>query len=64
MTPRFKPFIVLLADKKNLNLLFKLSYLHTYFALILDYLNPVLNNPAQVVSVIYLPALPESPVFE
>ena len=49
MTPGFKPFTVLLVDKKNLNLLFKLLYLHTYFALILGYLNPVLNNPDQVV---------------
>ena len=36
----------LLTKRIKLNLLFKLSYLNSYFALTLGYLNPALNNPA------------------
>ena len=40
-----------IVDKKNyckLNLLFKLSYLNSNFKLTLGYLNPALNNSAQM----------------
>ena len=36
-----------MTKKTKLNLLFKLSYLNSNFALTLGYLNPALNNPAQ-----------------
>ena len=40
-----------LVDKKNkLNLLLRLSYLNSNFALTLCYLNPALNNPALLVA--------------
>ena len=32
-----------------MNLLFKLSYLNSNFALTLGYINPALNNPAQFI---------------
>ena len=37
----------MLIKRIKLNLLFKLSYLNSNFALTLGYLNPALNNPAQ-----------------
>ena len=37
--------IKLRAKRIKLNLLFKLSYLNSNFALSLEYLNPALNNP-------------------
>ena len=40
--------IKLWAKRTKLNLLFKLSYLNCNFELLLDYLNPALNNPAQM----------------
>ena len=40
--------INLLAKRFKLNLLYKLSYLNSNFALTLGYLNPALNNPAVV----------------
>ena len=39
--------INLLTKRIKLNLLYKLSYLNSNFALTLGYLNPALNNPAQ-----------------
>ena len=39
--------INLLTKRTKLNLLYKLSYLNSNFALTLGYLNPALNNPAQ-----------------
>ena len=42
------PIIKLYAKRIKLNLLFKLSYLSSNFALNLGYLNPASNNPAQV----------------
>ena len=38
----------LLTERIKLNLLFKLLYLSSNFAPTLGYLNPALNNPAQV----------------
>ena len=43
------PIINLTTERIKLNLLFKLSNLNSNFALTLGYLNPALNNPAQVV---------------
>ena len=40
--------INLLTKRIKLNLLYKLSYLNSNFALTLGYLNPALNNPAQM----------------
>ena len=40
--------INLLTKRTKLNLLYKLSYLNSNFALTLGYLNPALNNPALV----------------
>ena len=40
--------IKLWAKRTKLNLAFKLSYLICNFELTLDYLNPALNNPAQM----------------
>ena len=40
--------IILLTKRTKLNLLYKLSYLNSNFALTLGYLNPALNNPALV----------------
>ena len=40
------PVIKLYLKRIKLNLLFKLSYLTSNFAVTLGYLNPALNNPA------------------
>ena len=42
------PIVKLWAKRIKLNLIFKLSYLSSNFALTLGYLNPASNNPAQV----------------
>ena len=42
------PIINLLTKKIKLNLLFKLSYPNSNFALTLGYLNPALNNRVQI----------------
>ena len=44
----FEVKIKLLTKRIKLNLLFKLSYLNSNFELTLGYLNPALNNSAQV----------------
>ena len=46
------PIIKLQAKRIKLNLLFKLSYLSSNFALTLGCLDPASNNPAQV-SIVY-----------
>ena len=43
--------INLLTKRIKLNLLYKLSYLNSNFALTLGYLNPALNNPAQIYNI-------------
>ena len=43
-------FLLLLTKRIKLNLLFKFSYLNSNFALTLGYLNPALNNQAQVLT--------------
>ena len=44
-----------MTKRTKLNLLYKLSYLNSNFALTLGYLNPALNNPAQARTVMLRP---------